>query len=138
MIQLTDEMRQYVNAAMDDGLPIVAASVGEDRQPTLSFYGSTHVHSDDQLAIWVRNADGGLVNRIPANPHMAFLYRNPGERLGWQFHGRARILDDGDEARRVYDESPEIERSRDPERKGLAVVIDLDRVIARGAVVMER
>ena len=138
MIEFTEEIWKYVSNAMDDGLPIVASSVGEDRQPTISFYGSTHVHSDDQLAIWVRNPSSGLLSRIPGNPHMAFLYRNPAERLGWQFHGRARLIEDGEEARRVYDEAPQVERERDPDRLGCAVVVDVDRVIARGEVIMER
>ena len=138
MIELTEEMRTKVGNALDDKLPMIATSVGEDRQPTLSFYGSTHVHSSDQLAIWVRNPTAGLLGRIPGNPHMAFLYRNPAEQLGWQFHGRARMIEDGDEARRVYDESPQLERDKDPDRLGRAVIVDVDRVIARGQVIMER
>jgi hypothetical protein len=138
MIELTEEMRNAVGNALDDKLPMIATSVGEDRKPTLSFYGSTHVHSSDQLAIWVRSSTAGLLGRIPSNPHMALLYRNPAAQLGWQFHGRARRIEDGDEARRVYDESPQLERDKDPDRLGCAVVVDVDRVIARGTVIMER
>ena len=69
---------------------------------------------------------------------MAFMYRNPGERLGWQFQGRARRLEPGEESQRVYDNSPQIEKDRDPDQLGVAVVIDVDRVIARGEVLMER
>ncbi len=138
MIELTEEMRTAVGNALEDKLPMIASSVGEDGQPTLSFYGSIHVHSADQLAIWVRTPTAGLLGRIPSNSHMALLYRNPAAQLGWQFHGRARQIEDGDEARRVYDESPQIERDKDADRLGRAVIIDVDRVIARGAVIMER
>lgn len=138
MIELTDQMRELVGSALDDQLPIVSSSVDADGQPSISFYGSTQVHSSDQLAIWVRNPNGGLLSRIRGNPHIAFLYRNPAEQIGWQFHGRARVLEAGEESQRVYDNSPQREHDRDPDQLGKAVVIDVDRVIARGQVLMER
>ena len=131
MIELGAEMRERLAAAMDEGVPIVLASVDDGGAPHLSFYGSTHVHSADQLAVWVRDPAGGLLQRIRTNPNVALMYRNPAARLAWQFTGRARPVDDPDEARRVYDESPEIERGRDPERLGRAVVVDVDRVRGR-------
>lgn len=138
MIELTDEMRELIGSALDDKLPVVATSVGSDGQPTISFYGSTQVHSGDQLAIWVRNPNAGLLGRLPDNPRMAFMYRNPEQRLGWQFHGRARAIEAGEESQRVFDNSPQLEKDRDPDQGGVAVVIDVDRVIARGEVLMER
>ena len=138
MIELTDQMRELVGNALTDRLPVIASSVAADGQPSLSFYGSTQVHSSDQLAIWVRNPNAGLLTRIPDNPHMAFMYRNPAEQIGWQFHGRARVIEAGEESQRVYDTAPQLERDRDPEQLGTAVVIDVDRVIGRGEVLMER
>lgn len=131
VIELTDEMRDRLAAALDDGVPVVLASVDAGGAPHLSFYGSTHVHSADQLAIWVRDPAGGLLQRVGTNPNVALMYRNPAARLAWQFQGRARLVDDPGEARRVYDESPEVERGRDPERLGRAVVVDVDRVRGR-------
>jgi predicted pyridoxine 5'-phosphate oxidase superfamily flavin-nucleotide-binding protein len=138
MIELTDQMRALLAHALDDKLPVVACSVDEDGQPSIAFYGSTQVHSTDQLAIWVRNPEAGLLSRIPGNPHMSFMYRNPPQQIGWQFQGRAKVLEAGDESQQVYDNSPQLEKDRDPDQGGLAVVIDVDRVLARGAVLMER
>ncbi|MDA0352334.1 MAG: pyridoxamine 5'-phosphate oxidase family protein [Chloroflexi bacterium] len=138
MIELTDEMRTRIGSALDDGLPVVTSSVGPDGQPTISFYGSTQVFSADQLAIWVRARPGGLTDRIKQNPKMAFLYRNPAERIGWQFHGRAKLVEDATIAQQVYDNSPERERNSDPDREGHAILIDVDKVVARGEVLMER
>jgi hypothetical protein len=45
-----------------------------------------------------------------------------------QFHGRARIAADEAERSRVFDSAPEREQAADPDRKGAAVIIDLDRV----------
>ncbi len=138
MIELTNQMSTLIARALDDKLPVIACSVDQDGQPSIAFYGSTQVHSSDQLAIWVRNPESGILSRLPGNPHMAFMYRNPGEQVGWQFQGRARILEAGDESKQVYDNSHQLEKDRDPDMGGVAVVIDVDRVIARGAVLMER
>ena len=138
MIVLTDEIKRAVDAAFADGLPIVSSSVDADGQPSLQFFGSAQAHGADQLAVWVRNRDGGFLRRIAANPRVAMLYRNPEQRQTWQFHGRARIVDDPGDRDTIYERADERERERDPERAGLAVVIDLDRVLERGRVVMER
>jgi hypothetical protein len=138
MIKLTDEMREKIGNALDDGFPVVTSSVNPDGQPTISFYGSTQVFSSDQLAVWVRVRESGLRARIPQNPLMAFLYRNPTARLSWQFHGRAQLVEDAAIAQQIYDNAPQRERDSDAEQLGSAVIIDIDRVIMRGEVIMER
>ena len=138
-IQLTDEMRERIGSAVDDRLPVISASVNAEGQPSIAFYGSTQVYSGDQLAIWVRNRErSGLLKRLPDSPRMALLYRNPAERIGWQFHGRAHIEDDAAVCQAVYDAAPEGERNADPEMLGIAVIIDVDSVIQRGEVIMSR
>ena len=131
MIELTDEMRTRLASALTDGHPVIAASVDEEGQPKLSYFGSTHVHRDDQLAIWVRNPEGGTLRRIAANPRMSFLYRHPGDRVRWLFEGRARRVDDPAERDEIYADTPEFERAMDADRKGVAVVIELDLVSGR-------
>jgi predicted pyridoxine 5'-phosphate oxidase superfamily flavin-nucleotide-binding protein len=132
VIELTDEMRDLLATAITDGFPVMAASVDVEGQPKLTFYGSTHVHSADQLAIWVRNPDSGVLHRIAANPRMAFLYINRTAGKAWQFQGRARVVDDAGETGRIYDAIPEIEKLQDADRAGRAVIIDVDLVTGRG------
>ena len=129
MIKLTDEMRDAVNNAMANGAVMLVAYAANDGQPNLSYRGSVQATGDDELAIWVRDPQGGILKAIETNPKLALMYRK--ERLGWQFQGRAHI--DGDEAvrTRVYDNSHELERQRDPDRKGVAVIVELD-VVAGG------
>ncbi|MBM4415824.1 MAG: pyridoxamine 5'-phosphate oxidase family protein [Chloroflexi bacterium] len=138
MLQLTDEWKQAINSAIADGAPIVVGVVDASGQPLLSFRGSTQVHSDDQLAIWVRNPDGGILRHVQTNPHIAFMYRNPATRLSFQLHGRATRVSDSTLRQLVYDRAPEVERNLDPEVKGVALLVNLDRVIHRGEVVMSR
>ena len=126
-IELTDEIRGHVNGALVAGAPMILASVDAEGRPRLSFRGSTQVFSPDQLGFWARNADGSTASAIADNPHVAMMYRHPAQRVVLQFAGRARVVE-GAERDRVYDQAPEFEQKADPEKKGVAVVIDLDRV----------
>ena len=131
MIELTDDMKSRLATALADGCPVVAATVEPDGSPKLSFYGSCQVYSKDQLAVWHRVADAGLIPRLDTNNRMAFLYRHPTDRVSWQFFGRGRVVSDQDVRDRVYEAMPELEKLLDKDRKGQVVIIDLDRVTGR-------
>jgi hypothetical protein len=124
---LTDEIKDLVNGALANGTPVLVAAVSAQQRPVLSFRGSVQVYSDHQLGFWARNREGGTLDAIAHNPHVALVYRSPTTPV-LQFHGRARIATDEAERARVYDIAPERERASDPERKGAAVIVDLDRV----------
>jgi uncharacterized pyridoxamine 5'-phosphate oxidase family protein len=124
---LTPEVTAIVAGAFDTGNVLLLAAVDKDQKPVLSFRGSTAVFSDSQLSFWARNAEGGTIEAIKDNPHVAFMYRSQSVPL-LQFIGRARIVDNPTERNRVFDLAPEKERASDPERNGLAVIVDLDEV----------
>ncbi len=124
---LTPEISALIAGALDSGHVLLLAAVSADQRPVLSFRGSTAVFSADQLSLWVRNAEGGTLSAIRHNPHVALVYRSPSVPV-LQFIGRARITDDAAERERVFSLAHERERAADPERKGQAVVIDLDAV----------
>jgi hypothetical protein len=131
VIELSAEMATRLSTALVDGCPVIAASVDADGQPKLAFYGSTHVHDADHLALWARNPESGLFDRIAANPRMSFLYRHPTDRIRWVFEGRAAVVTDEAVAGAVYDAIPAFEQSVDPDRKGRAIIIEVDRVTGR-------
>ena len=106
---------------------MVLAVVDESGQPRLSFRGSLQTYSDTQLGFWLRNPKGSSLASIRRNPRVALIYRSATTPL-LQFHGRARIAIDDAERERVFSAAPEVERKADPDRKGLAVIIDLTRV----------
>ncbi len=124
---LTPDIAALVNGALDAGHPLLLAVVDASHKPVLSFRGSAVVFSDTQLSFWARNADGGTLEAIRQNANVALVYRSATVPV-LQFTGRARITDDPSERDRAFDLSHEKERARDPDRKGRAVVIDLDRV----------
>jgi hypothetical protein len=124
---LTQEIKDLVDHALTSGNPMLLGVVDADNRPVLSFRGSTAVYSDDQLGLWVRNTLGGTIEAIKRNPHVALMYRSATTPM-LQFQGRARIATDEADRNRVFDASPERERNMDPDRKGIAVIVDLDRV----------
>ncbi|MHB8529203.1 MAG: pyridoxamine 5'-phosphate oxidase family protein [Caulobacteraceae bacterium] len=126
-IDLPEEIRAHVNGALAAGNPLVIAVVDEAGRPRLSFRGSTQVFAKDQLGFWARNGEGETLKAIAHNPHVALMYRHPGERVFLQFAGRARLAQ-GAERDAVYEAAPEVERKADAEKKGVGVVIDLDKV----------
>lgn len=132
VIEITDEMRERIGTALTDGMPIIAASVEPDGQPKISFYGSAHVYSRDQIALWHRDPEGGLVSRLPHNPRIALVYRNQKDRITWQFYGRAQIVDDRRTREAVYENIPDLEKMFDVEKRGRVIIIDVDRVVGRG------
>jgi hypothetical protein len=124
---LTPEITALVAGAFDSGNVLLLAAVDKDRKPVLSFRGSTSVFSDTQLSFWVRNTAGGTIEAIKDNPHVALMYRSQSVPL-LRFIGQAQIVDSPAERDRAYDLAPEKERASDPERKGHAVIVDLDEV----------
>jgi len=129
-LQLTTEMKQAINTAATSARPIIVAYVDENGAPQVSYRGSTQALSDTRLAIWVRNPQGRILAATKRNPAVALIYGNfdPSAKGFMTFHGRARIDDSAETRQRVYDASPEGERNLDKERKGVALIVDLDSI----------
>ena len=130
-IELTDEMKGRIDGAFENETPIVVAYVDGKGTPHLSFRGTTQVLGDDRLAFWARSPDGGLPSALDQNPQVALLYRDPSARRMLSISGRARVAPELNDT--VYERSPERERARDPERRGVAIVVDLDHVMSAGS-----
>ena len=126
-LTLTPQISALVTGALDSGSVLLLAAVDPSGKPLLSFRGSTAVYSDTQLSFWARKPVGGTLEAISQNPNVAFMYRSPSVPM-LQFIGRARITDDMTERKRVFELAHEKERAADPDRKGCAVIVDLDEV----------
>ncbi|WP_091741769.1 pyridoxamine 5'-phosphate oxidase family protein [Phenylobacterium immobile] len=124
-VELTDEIIEHVNGAGAAGNPLLLATADATGKPRLSFRGSVQVFSEHQLGFWARNAEGATMEAIKVNPQVALMYRSPAQRVFLQFEGKAHIVTGADRDK-VYDQAPEPERKADAEKKGVAVVIDLD------------
>ena len=130
-LKLPPALKDTVNTALARGRMMSVAYVSPEGRPELSFRGSVQAYSDTQLAIWVRNPEGGILKAVTSgHPHITLLYGelNAQSKAFVTFRGRGRVDSSESTRRKVYDDSPEIERNMDKERKGVALIIDLDSV----------
>ena len=125
MIRVSPELCQRLDSALNDGKTLTAAYVDAHGKPHISFYGSTHVPAPDKLAIWVRNKDSALLETILNRPDIAFIYGDISSRFYAKFEGTARVETEHKARQQVYDKMHPVERQFDPDRAGIAVVIDL-------------
>lgn len=122
---ITLPVKGAINGALANGTPIVVAYTGEDGTPQQSLRGSVCVYSDTQLAIWLRNAEGGLPSALASRPGLSLLYRDSKARMTLIVKGTGHIETDPDVRDRVFELTPEVEQLHDPGRKGAALIIDV-------------
>ncbi len=128
-IQISDSMTRTINTAEEREVPMVFAYIDEQGGIKQTFRGSIHVHGPQQLSFWNRDPNGGLIRALAAGyENVCTTYRERDTPRLLQFHGRARVVEDKDEAKRVWQESPELERNLAHGKNGVAVIIELDRV----------
>lgn len=132
-LNLNTDIAMAVNGAADRGHTLVLGYVDAEGNAAVSFRGSTHVHSPTQLAIWARKTSEGFAGAIANHPRVTLLYYasdGPGASY-LSFQGTARV--DASQNDAVYQGMSEAERKQDSERKGVAVIIDIDTVSGFGS-----
>lgn len=137
-IALTDEMMEKLDNALENKTPCLYAVVGPDGYPSMSYRGSLMVLDGEHLAYWDRALRGALAS-TKVNPKISALYRDPATRITWRFYGDVVAQHaDGPVREQVMARTPQRELDADPERKGMAVVIKVTKVMdGRGQVLME-
>jgi hypothetical protein len=133
-IDLSGKVAEAIDGAATRGATAVLGHVGDDGYAALSFRGSTQVLSSTQLAFWSRKAEGGIVAAIAQNPKVSLLYYGGADGPGAKYlsiRGAAHV--DPDRNDEVYAAMIEGERDQDPDRGGVAVVIEVESVFGFGA-----
>ena len=131
-IDLSGDIRLAIDEAQPNKRSLVLGYVDDDGHAALSFRGSTHVHSPDQLAFWSRKPAGPFIDSISQRPVVSFLYHSrdtPGV-FFLSIRGRARVAAELNDE--VYAAMPQAERDQDADRGGVAILVDVDSVIAFG------
>ena len=128
MIQLTQQMRELIDPALAKGTPCLVATASKDGTPNISYKGSVMVFDDESLAYWERTHQGTLQN-VEDNPNVMILFRDPATRAAWRFLGKATVHKDGPLREQVMARTVQAELDRDPERKGYAVIVKIDKVL---------
>lgn len=136
-IALPDDMKAAFETSLADGAPVLFATAGKDGMPDIAFKGSAMVFDSEHVAYWER-ALGATYANLKENPSVCVLYRNAATRTAWKMFGQAEVLTEGPVRQAVMDRTIALELDRDPERKGAAIVIRIDRVLQLGKVVQER
>jgi general stress protein 26 len=129
-LKLSAAMKEAIDKAFETSKPVVISYVDENGAPQISYRGSTQAYSDTQLAIWVRNPEGRILPSIEKNPAVALIYGNfdPSSRGFMIFRGRAHVDRSAAVRDHVYEHAHAFERDKDKDRKGIALIIDLDSV----------
>jgi predicted pyridoxine 5'-phosphate oxidase superfamily flavin-nucleotide-binding protein len=128
MIRLTDQMRELIDPALAKGTPCLVATASKNGIPNIGYKGSVMVFDDESLAYWERTRQGTLQN-VEENPNIMVLFRDPATRAAWRFVGTATIHKEGPLRDQVMARTVPAELDRDPERKGLAVIVKVDKVL---------
>jgi hypothetical protein len=131
-LALTAAIGDALSGALANGTPVIVAFVDAQGQPHLSPRGAAQLFSADQLALWNRDPAGGMTRGIAAHPRVALSYRDPQAHVTYQFAGQARVTTDPAEREHISANSPAIERNLDSRRRGVAVIVELDRVEGMG------
>ncbi len=136
MIKLTDEMRNMINPALANGCPCILASVSANGEPDIGYKGSMMIFDDESLAYWERTRRQHMKN-VQENPNVVVLFRDAKTRVGLRFHGKAEMHEQGALRDQVMAKTVKDELDKDPERKGAAVIIRLDKVTNMGGQVLQ-
>ena len=130
-LEVTEPMGVLLAGALMSGHPSTVAYVDEQGRPQISHRGTLQRLNSRQLAIWVRNRDGGMARAIADRPAVAILYSDFHDltrRVMLTFIGRAHIDPSEDVRRAVYDNSPAFEQQADSDQNGVAIVVDVAEI----------
>ena len=136
MGKIPEVMNQHLLDAYPEHVCVVA-TIQPDGYCQVSPRGSVHVYDQDTLAYWDRGA-GTTYDTVRNGTNVTVFFRNSevgGSGKGLlpaggiaRFYGVAEIhAEDGDVREKVWNGMIEIERQRDPDKKGRAVLVRLDR-----------
>jgi len=132
-------LHEHINAAFPQNVCLVG-TVRPDGYANISPRGSTQVFDDRTLAVWDRGgrassealANGTKLSVYFRNPALAAKARGGNGLLPVggiaRFFGTAEIHREGAACEQVWRNMPQPERDSDPEKKGFAVLIRLERV----------
>ncbi|MDF2114490.1 pyridoxamine 5'-phosphate oxidase family protein [Roseiarcaceae bacterium H3SJ34-1] len=145
MVELDDLISRLLRDAVADGVPCLVGTASAAGEPQISPKGSVAVFGPQSLSYWERSHRSSQ-QHIRENPRVVVYYRNPARAAempyrggALRFHGRAKIVESGPDRDRAWDLTIPLEQEKDPDRKGVAILIEVDRVEElSGNVVMRK
>lgn len=134
MSHIPDFLNQAILDAYPDKCCLVSTLLA-DGYCQVALRGSLHVYDQDTIAYWDRGS-GTIHETVKDGSKVTVFFRDPALRASGQlpaggtarFYGIAEVHEaDGEIRDRVWNGMIEVERERDPEKAGRAVLVKLER-----------
>lgn len=144
-MNIQEPMVSLINNALAEGVPCLIGTASKDGSPQISPKGSVAVFDPQTLCYWERTHRTSEA-AILQNPKVVVYYRNaaraaeiPYRSAAFRIYGRARVVKSGPDWERAWSLTVPAERERDPDKTGVAILIDVDRIEElSGKVLMTR
>jgi hypothetical protein len=116
-----------IDQALAEGVACIVGTIGDDGLPNLGFKGSMMVFDAAHLAYWEYTRRQHLAN-LRRNRQISVMYFNVSRGAYVRMWGEAALHPDGPIRDQILSRVVPAELKRDPERKGLGVLIRVDRL----------
>ncbi len=127
---LDDEIQEAIGAAFGEMNALTAGYVDADGWAQLSKRGTVQVLDGQTIGMWARKPTDGMAKSIADRPQVTLHYVDLAKRgVLYTLFGTAKVTDDPELRARIFEGSPEMEQGMDAERKGVAIVVDLQRIV---------
>ena len=132
------EWEEALNSAFTDGKPCLLVSADTEGHPDIAFKGSMMIFDGEHLAWWERSL-AEQIAQVEQNPNVTVLFYNRDRGLQpLRFYGVATLHQDGPMKEAIYAKVIPQEKAKDPDLKGFAVSVQVNRVRAGSNTAQER
>lgn len=133
MTTIPKTLQPHINSAFPEHVCLVGTAL-PDGYAQITPRGGTMVYDDEHLALWERGK-GSTAKNMTDGTKVTVYFRKPSLRADGtlpkggiaRFYGTARIVKSGPAYEEVWRRLVQPEKDRDPEKKGYAVLIKVDR-----------
>src|SRR3978361_324096 len=133
MARIPKVLQEHINTAFPDNVTLVGTAL-PDGFAQITPRGGTMVFDDEHLALWERSK-GSTAKNMTDGTKVTVYVRKPALRVDGtlpkggiaRFYGTARIVRSGPQYDEVWRRLVQPEKDRDPEKKGYAVLIKVER-----------
>ena len=138
MIQLTEEMVQFVNGARANGYPCIVATSSADGTPNAGYIGTVLAYNDASLAYRDRTGRKPL-DHLESNPKVVVLFRDSQQEVGWKFRCTAEVHRNGPVFDDVMGRLAASGMAAAPGIQAAIVVLRIDQILTLfGEILQER
>ena len=138
MIQLTEEMVQFVNGARVNGYPCIVATSSAGGTPNAGYIGTVLAYNDASLAYRDRTGRKPL-DHLESNSKVVVLFRDSQQEVGWKFRCTAVVHRNGTVFDDVMGRLAASGMAAAPEIQAAIVVLRIDQILTLfGEILQER